>query len=132
MGVAVECERGFKSNFLFSVFMAGLFAVILFCMCGPCLAQSSEPASGSGENVSVLLAPLQALHDDLARIEATLDAFANAKWEYKILVPNVLEKSGFDPYKPNLAPLGQQGWELVTYSPDVGYILKRRVAPDSQ
>ncbi|WP_421899501.1 hypothetical protein [Maridesulfovibrio sp.] len=128
----MKCERGFKSNFIFSVLTIGLCAVILFCLGGLCLAQSSESTAASGENVSELLAPLQALHDDLARIEAKLDAFANAKWEYKILVPNVLENSGFDPYKPNLAPLGKQGWELVTYSPDVGYILKRRIAPESK
>ncbi len=127
------CIRRLRSYFVVSLNRIGFFTVLLVCLAvGPCFAQSSEPASGSGENVSVLLAPLQALHDDLSRIEAKLDAFANAKWEYKILVPNVLEKSGFDPYKPNLAPLGQQGWELVTYSPDVGYILKRRLAPDSK
>ncbi|NDV27652.1 hypothetical protein [Desulfovibrio sp. JC010] len=86
-------------------------------------------SSGSSENISELLTPLQELHDDLVRIEAKLDAFANAKWEYKILVPNVLGDYDHDRHKSALGPLGAEGWELITYSPDVGYILKRRVMP---
>ncbi|TIH18110.1 hypothetical protein D0S45_06025 [Marinifilum sp. JC120] len=131
----MNCIRGLKSYFLDSVFTVGLFAIVLMClMTGPCLAQSpkTETSVGSGESVGELLAPLQVLHDDLARIEAKLDALANAKWEYKILIPNILGKSKLDPYEPNLAPYGKEGWELVTYSPDVGYILKRRVAPKSE
>jgi len=103
--------------------------LLLYTFSSVCAAQSAESSSGDGVNIGLLIAPLQTLHDDLSRIEAKLDAFANAKWEYKILVPNVLGKSKFDPYEPNLGPLGEQGWELVTYSPDVGYILKRRVIP---
>ncbi|NDV22268.1 hypothetical protein [Desulfovibrio sp. JC022] len=131
----MNCIRGLKLYFFSYAFIVGLFAIILMClMTGPCLAQSSktDTTAGTGENLSELLAPLQALHDDLSRIEAKLDGLANAKWEYKILTPNILGKSKLDPYEPDLAPYGKDGWELVTYSPDVGYILKRRVAPDSK
>ncbi|WP_320006599.1 hypothetical protein [Maridesulfovibrio sp.] len=107
-----------------------LLAFLMLCsFSSDCAAQSVEYSSGNGGNIGELLGPLQTLHDDLSRIEGKLDAFINAKWEYKILVPNVLGNSKFDPYEPNLGPLGAEGWELVTYSPDVGYILKRRVMP---
>ena len=109
-----------------------VFFYVFFVLCislGVNLAQSSSAYADQGADVEELLGPLQALHDDLSRIEAKLDAFANAKWEYKILVPNVLGDSGHDRHKSALGPLGEQGWELITYSPDVGYILKRRVMP---
>ena len=101
--------------------------VILYLVFGSCLAQSAEHSAGNSESIGDLLVPLQSLHNDLSRIEATLDGFANAKWEYKVLVPNILGNSGHDQLQAKLGPLGEQGWELVTYSPDVGYILKRRV-----
>ncbi len=125
-------KYGCGLNFYFLKSVLGLVLLTLFMLCTisePCPAQSAEHPSGNGETIGELLSPLQTLHDDLSRIEAKLDTFANAKWEYKILVPNVLGHSKFDPYEPNLDPLGKEGWELVTYSPDVGYILKRRVMP---
>ncbi len=88
-------------------------------------AEDSEASQDKGS--AALLSPLKTLHDDLTRIEAKLNAFAEPRWEYKVLTPNVLGDSKFDPYNPNLDPLGRQGWELVTYSPDIGYILKRRI-----
>lgn len=106
-----------------------LTLVVLCVISGVCLAQSAVHSSANGENINELLTPLQTLHDDLSRIEAKLNSFANAKWEYKILVPNVLGNSGHDYHKSALGPLGAEGWELITYSPDVGYILKRRILP---
>ncbi|GEM_PF-4734335 len=130
----VNCNCGINLFCSCSVPRFGLWAVLLLClMVGPCPAFAADSDSGtsSGENFEKILAPLQTLHDDLVRIEAKLDSFANAKWEYKIIVPNVLGKSELDPYEPNLAPYGKEGWELITYSPDVGYILKRRVVSGS-
>ena len=72
---------------------------------------------------------MQILHKDLARIDAKLDALAKPAWEYKLLTPNILDDDPVDRYAPRLTPLGAQGWELVTYSPDIGYVLKRRVRP---
>ncbi len=121
---------GFKFPVTRTVINSFLVALCLLCVSSDtCAAQSAEESVGNSANVGELLAPLQTLHEDISRIEAKLDALINAGWEYKILVPNVLGKSKFDPYEPNLGPLGEQGWELVTYSPDVGYILKRRVMP---
>ncbi len=100
---------------------------LLHMISGASSAQAEEKYSAKEGSVEELLVPLQTLHNDLSGIEAKLDSFANTKWEYKVLIPNVLGNSDHDQLQAKLGPLGMQGWELVTYSPDVGYILKRRV-----
>ena len=89
-------------------------------------AQSSTPQAAP-DACGALLAPLRTLHEDLIRIEAKLDSFVRPTWEYKVLTPNVIDENAVDRYSPNLNPLGAQGWELVTYSPDIGYVMKRRI-----
>lgn len=83
-------------------------------------------AGQEGNSCELLLGPLETLHQDLTRIEEKLDALANPKWEYKVLTPNVIDENAIDRYSPNLNPMGAEGWELITYSPDIGYIMKRR------
>lgn len=99
------------------------FVVLQF---GWSAAHADSSANQSQDECAVLLAPLQKLHEDLKRIEAKLDSFVHPTWEYKVLTPNVIGDDVVDRYFPNLNPLGAQGWELVTYSPDIGYVLKRR------
>jgi hypothetical protein len=92
---------------------------------GATASAASGDASANGN--TILLAPLQALHQDLIGIEAKIEAYSNPTWEYTTLVPNILGDSGTDPYNARLNALGQQGWELVSFSPDTGFIFKRRV-----
>lgn len=99
-----------------------IITAIVFVSAISCPAEAQQPSAGC----DILLGPLDTLHQDLQRIEKKLDSLANAKWEYKILTPNVIDENAVDRYSPNLNPLGEQGWELVNYSPDIGYILKRR------
>ncbi|OEU68778.1 MAG: hypothetical protein BA863_06555 [Desulfovibrio sp. S3730MH75] len=106
--------------------MFALSAVLGFCIVTS-TDRRAEAQQPSSNGCAMLLEPLDTLHQDLQRIEEKLDALANPKWEYKILTPNVIDEDAVDRYSPNLTPLGEQGWELVNYSSDIGYVMKRRV-----
>jgi hypothetical protein len=88
-------------------------------------ANAASPTASVNDD-TILLAPLQALHQDLIGIEAKIEAYSKPVWEYTTVVPNILGDSG-DDYNAKLNGLGQKGWEIVAFSPDTGFILKRRV-----
>ncbi|MCG8567793.1 MAG: hypothetical protein MI747_22230, partial [Desulfobacterales bacterium] len=67
----------------------------------------------------------------LITIEEMKAQLLNPKWEYRIILPNMMNSSGqsregiHDGVNFNL--MGKDGWELVNYSVQYGFIFKKRV-----
>ncbi len=88
--------------------------------------------TGRDEDTVAQIAELQrVVENKLAIIEGQLDRLIHPKWEYKLVVPNMMGSSGepqdgvFDGV--DFKSAGNDGWELVSYSVHYGFIFKRRV-----
>ena len=97
----------------------------------------SAGVSGAQENVNSGAAPQwQTIADDLQKldkrisdIQVQVQSLAHPVWEYKVVVPNIINTSGMEDQGidgVNLSQLGKQGWELVNYTDQYGFIFKRR------
>jgi hypothetical protein len=58
----------------------------------------------------------------LDRLHGQLDRLLHGAWEYRLVQRNRFEDS-----VEQLNALGKEGWELVSVSPDEGFLLKRRL-----
>ncbi len=85
--------------------------------------------TGSKEDVLQLVKKIekrqQHLEKELKTFQKQIDTLLYPKWEYKIVIPNIIGRNIKS--QPSLESLGKQGWELVLYNIEKGYIFKRRM-----
>jgi hypothetical protein len=76
-----------------------------------------------------LAAIQQTIEKRLTAIENRLDKLAKPVWEYKLIFPNMMtsrqaETGIYDGV--NFKAMGRDGWEVINYSVQYGFIFKRR------
>jgi len=118
---------------------AGLIMLALFWAPGSAFCREPVMAQDLGAEVAAVRALLAAelpdirktLKNRLDKIQIRLDRLLSPTWEYKVVVPNLLNSPGsedegiFDGVDFNA--MGLKGWELINYSDNYGFVFKRRV-----
>jgi hypothetical protein len=88
------------------------------------------PLYAQAQDVGQLAGAISALRETVRQgfsdVNTRLDRLLAPKWEYRQFTPNVLTtKSGQPQTAPDFAGLGREGWELVLYDQNIGYVFKR-------
>ncbi len=119
----MRCSAAFSGLIISVIIFAILFSPVAISF-----ADESGNA-GTDPQLKTIAGAVQTLDKRLAHVEVLIQSLVHPTWEYKVMVPNIINTSekgrqsidGID-----FGQLGKQGWELVNYTNQYGFIFKRR------
>ncbi len=88
-----------------------------------------EPGIGHGSELQAIVSAAQEMGNRLTHMESLLQTLVHPVWEYKLVEPNILNTSEMGKQcveGVDMAKLGKEGWELVSYTDHYGFIFKRK------
>lgn len=113
----------------FCTIFPGIFIAAFLFLSVPAGSAGESPGTESNLKIQALERAVQKIDKRLSDMQPHLQSLAHPIWEYKVVVPNIINTSGMDDQGidgVNLSELGKQGWELVNYTVSYGFIFKRR------
>lgn len=105
------------------------FVCSLLCLLAMNVHAKGNNGAGSFPELRALANTAQDMNKRLAHMESLLETMVRPVWEYKVVVPNTMNTSNMDEHVMDgidINKLGKEGWELVNYTDNYGFIFKRR------
>ncbi len=104
-------------------------ACLLLCVFAAESSAGDNNGSGTFPELRALANTAQDMNKRLTHMESLLETLVRPVWEYKVVVPNMMNTSNMGDQildGIDLDKLGKDGWELISYTANYGFIFKRR------